>query len=263
MNAVHPTAVVTDIDGTVTPSGDLISPATLGTATWLREQGIPLIACTARTPAGVARLGPFAAALTLAAGNGGALGWVPATGETLWEEVIATADLRDLVDFTRTVPGTGISAFGTDVWRLTPTYLALRGREPREPWRLSDPAGIAGVPAYAVALRHPAIGSDEMIELLTDAGFAGRLNLTYSADGLVDITALGVDKALGVRRALDLLGLDPAGAVAFGDMPNDLPMFAACGRSVAVGNAHPAVLAAATHVTAAVTEDGFNQFFVR
>ncbi|GAA1652094.1 HAD family hydrolase [Actinoplanes couchii] len=261
MNADQRTTILTDLDGTVVPSGDVITPATLDTAVWLRDQGIPLITVTARTPAGVARLGPFADLLTLGVGYGGALGWNPATGETLWQEVIGAGELRDLAEFAGSVPGIGFSAFGVDVWRMTATHVTLRGGAPREPWLLAEPDEIASVPAHSASLRHPTISSDEMITRLTAAGFATRLDLTYAASGLVNINPLGVDKAVGVRRALDLLGRDPADAIAFGDMPNDLPMFACCGRSVAVGNAHPAILAAATDVTAAVTEDGFAQFF--
>jgi hydroxymethylpyrimidine pyrophosphatase-like HAD family hydrolase len=39
-------------------------------------------------------------------------------------------------------------------------------------------------------------------------------------------------------------------------MPNDLPMFDWAGRSYAVANAHPAVLAAASARTAANDDDG-------
>ena len=39
-------------------------------------------------------------------------------------------------------------------------------------------------------------------------------------------------------------------------MPNDLPLLAWAGTSCAVANAHPAVLAAATHVIGINDEDG-------
>ncbi len=39
-------------------------------------------------------------------------------------------------------------------------------------------------------------------------------------------------------------------------MPNDLPLLAWAGTSCAVANAHPAVLAAATHVIGSNDEDG-------
>jgi len=47
--------------------------------------------------------------------------------------------------------------------------------------------------------------------------------------------------------------------IAFGDMPNDLPMLAWAGRAVAVANAHPEVLAAADEVTASNDDDGVAQ----
>ena len=51
--------------------------------------------------------------------------------------------------------------------------------------------------------------------------------------------------------------------VAFGDMPNDLPMLAWAGTSYAVANAHPDVLAAADHVIASNDEDGVAQVIDR
>ena len=44
--------------------------------------------------------------------------------------------------------------------------------------------------------------------------------------------------------------------IAFGDMPNDVPMLAWAGRAVAVANAHPAVLEVADEVTGSNEEDG-------
>ena len=52
------------------------------------------------------------------------------------------------------------------------------------------------------------------------------------------------------------LGIEPAGVVAFGDMPNDLPMLAWAGTGVAMGNADPLLHAVADRVTADNDEDG-------
>ena len=83
------------------------------------------------------------------------------------------------------------------------------------------------------------------------------VTLTHSSDdGLVEISASGVSKATGLARLAEERGIDPGRAVAFGDMPNDLPMLAWAGRAVAVANAHPEVLALADEVTASNDEDG-------
>ncbi|MBH0245611.1 HAD hydrolase family protein, partial [Streptomyces cavourensis] len=51
-------------------------------------------------------------------------------------------------------------------------------------------------------------------------------------------------------------GISAAEVVAFGDMPNDVEMLGWAGTSYAMGNAHPAALAAATGQTLTNEEDG-------
>jgi hydroxymethylpyrimidine pyrophosphatase-like HAD family hydrolase len=66
-----------------------------------------------------------------------------------------------------------------------------------------------------------------------------------------------VDKGTGLAVVAQAVGVDPADVLVFGDMPNDLPMFAWAGWGrVAVRNAHPAVLAVADEVTLSNDEDG-------
>jgi hydroxymethylpyrimidine pyrophosphatase-like HAD family hydrolase len=52
------------------------------------------------------------------------------------------------------------------------------------------------------------------------------------------------------------LGITAAEVVAFGDMPNDVPMLGWAGLGVAMGNAHPDAVAAADEVTASNVDDG-------
>ena len=54
-------------------------------------------------------------------------------------------------------------------------------------------------------------------------------------------------------------GVTPDQVVAFGDMPNDLPMLTWAGQPYAVANAHPAVLAAVPNHTASNDDDGVAQ----
>jgi hydroxymethylpyrimidine pyrophosphatase-like HAD family hydrolase len=76
--------------------------------------------------------------------------------------------------------------------------------------------------------------------------------VTYSGERLVEISAAGVTKAFAVAS----LGVPAGAAVAFGDMPNDVPMLEWAGLGVAVENAHPDAIAAADEVTASNDEDG-------
>ena len=58
------------------------------------------------------------------------------------------------------------------------------------------------------------------------------------------------------RRSRGRCGITAEDVVAFGDMPNDVPMLRWAGLGVAMGNAHPEAMAAADEVTAPNTDDG-------
>lgn len=81
--------------------------------------------------------------------------------------------------------------------------------------------------------------------------------VTQAGLDYVEICPPGVDKGTGLAVVAQAVGVDPADVLVFGDMPNDLPMFAWAGWSrVAVANAHPTVLAVADEVTLTNDEDG-------
>jgi len=70
--------------------------------------------------------------------------------------------------------------------------------------------------------------------------FAPDSQLVFNR-GAVMILPSGVNKALGVRRALEELDRSEHNLVAFGDAENDLPLFAMAERSVAAGGASAAI----------------------
>jgi hydroxymethylpyrimidine pyrophosphatase-like HAD family hydrolase len=67
---------------------------------------------------------------------------------------------------------------------------------------------------------------------------------------------LGLSKAKGLALAARRLGATAADTIAFGDMPNDVPMFAWAAHGVAMADAHPELLAVADEVTASNDADG-------
>jgi hypothetical protein len=104
--------------------------------------------------------------------------------------------------------------------------------------------------------RHEAMGSDELLAVARTS-LHGLAEATHSsADGLLEISATGISKASGLASLADEHGIAADDVVAFGDMPNDLPMLAWAGHAVAVANAHPEVRAAADEVTASNDDDG-------
>lgn len=65
----------------------------------------------------------------------------------------------------------------------------------------------------------------------------------------IHLMAKGHSKMAGVRKACELIGVDPADVVAFGDADNDALMLKECGYGVAVGNASDMAKSAADLVT--------------
>lgn len=86
--------------------------------------------------------------------------------------------------------------------------------------------------------------------------YAGRLWLTQSMPTFLEVTHAEANKGAALAQLAARLGFEPEEVVAVGDNLNDLEMLAWAGTGVAMGNAHPELIAAADHVTASVADDG-------
>lgn len=92
------------------------------------------------------------------------------------------------------------------------------------------------------------------------AACVSGFEVTVSGRDFCEITLAGTTKAAAAARLVHRYGSVPERALVFGDMVNDLPLFEWAGRSVAVANADPVVLRAATEVTASNDEDGVARY---
>ena len=73
---------------------------------------------------------------------------------------------------------------------------------------------------------------------------------------VVELVPKGFDKATGVKRICEILGLDISETFAFGDGVNDFGMLKTVGTGIAMGNGSDTAKAAADYVTAPLREDG-------
>ncbi|MER6911415.1 HAD hydrolase family protein [Streptomyces sp. NPDC000594] len=136
---------------------------------------------------------------------------------------------------------------------VSPDYALHDGPLPVVP--LADPADLWAAPLNKIYIQHPTLGDDE----LTEAGrrtIGDLVDVVMAGAGIVEILPLGLNKATGLSLAARRLGLRAADTIAFGDMPNDIPMFGWAARGVAMANAHPELKAVATEVTASNEDDG-------
>ncbi|MEU8816317.1 HAD family hydrolase [Actinoplanes sp. NPDC048796] len=125
---------------------------------------------------------------------------------------------------------------------------------------LSTPDELTSVPAVKLLARSAAHQPDEFLELVSRT-LGGVAETTHSSStALVEISAAGVTKAAGLAWLCENEGIKAEEVVAFGDMPNDIPLLAWAGRGVAMGNAHPAVKEVADEVGLTNDEDGVAQY---
>jgi Cof subfamily protein (haloacid dehalogenase superfamily) len=249
-------AVVTDLDGTVVRSDFSISPATLDALDLIRSAGIAFVVATARTPQGLEHFQELAQRTAMAVCCSGAIGWSSGQKALTWMEVMTPLVIRRVVDIAVTA-GAGVASFDGTSWRMTEEYLRLSPLQPHGPSRVVvDSAVIADTPCCTMAVRHADGDLDRIAALVAAEADSAALSHVGRAT-VLDVTAPGVDKGTGTCRALHELGLAPAAAISFGDMPNDMAMFRVTGRSYSVGESDLAVMSAANEVLPSVEQDGF------
>jgi hydroxymethylpyrimidine pyrophosphatase-like HAD family hydrolase len=138
-------------------------------------------------------------------------------------------------------------------------------------WPYPEPAHLLPrhqvLPAGAVLkvfLRSSTLGQDELLALAREVVDPVDAEVTHAGLGFIEVLPPGITKATGLAVALERYGVAFGDVLAFGDMPNDLPMLqevrAAGGRAVAVANAHPAVRAATTLLTSGHDADGVARY---
>jgi Cof subfamily protein (haloacid dehalogenase superfamily) len=200
----------------------------------------------------------------------GAVIYDPTTDRILSARTLSPEVLAVLAEMaTRIIPGAGLavervghSAHDT----ATPQFVSSPGYE--HAWLNPDNTEVSvedllSAPAVKLLIRKAGATSADMAAVL--AKHIGiEVDLTYSTNnGLIEVLPIGVSKATGVEEVARPLGITAEDVVAFGDMPNDVPMLRWAGLGVAMGNAHPEAMDAADEVTTPNTDDGLARVLER
>ncbi|CAN5165660.1 HAD family hydrolase [soil metagenome] len=252
-----PRLVATDLDGTLLRTDGTVSARTRSVVAALRLRGIPVVGVTGRGP----RLLEM---VRRDVGNEGLVvlaqgGYVTdlGTGEELLVACLPQAVAAKATELVEDAAGPLIMAV-EEVEDLVGPLRVQHGFE----WPYADPTVL--VPrdevlrgdALKVFLRSAVHDQDALLALARIVVPPELAEVTHAGLGFIEICPPRVTKASGLAVAADRYGVEAGDILCFGDMPNDLPMVAWAGRSVAVANAHPSVLAAADEVTGSNDEDG-------
>jgi len=119
----------------------------------------------------------------------------------------------------------------------------------------TDVAEVWAAPLTKMYIQHPELTDDELAAAARAAA-GGLVSVVMAGEGIVEILPLGLSKATGLSLAARRLGVKAAETIAFGDMPNDIPMFAWSAHGVAMANAHEELKAVADEMTLSNEDDG-------
>jgi Cof subfamily protein (haloacid dehalogenase superfamily) len=265
-----PALIATDVDGTLLNGSDRITARTREAILAAMAAGTQFVLATGRPPRWIAPVVAELGFAPLAVCANGAVIYDAATDRVISARTLAVEVLAELAEIAdRVVPGCGLAAerVGRSAHdSATPQFVSAPGYE--HAWLNPDNtevsfADVLSAPAVKLLVRRPGMPSSELAATL--AKHVGSLgDITYSTnDGLVEISPIGISKAIGLQEIARPLEIGAQDAVAFGDMPNDVPMLLWAGHGVAMGNAHPEAVEAANEVTASNDDDGLARVLER
>ncbi|MBI3943551.1 MAG: HAD family phosphatase [Chloroflexi bacterium] len=248
--------VATDLDGTLLRPGGTISERSRHTLAAVVAAGITVVLVTGRPPRSVRGMAQDAGVQGLAICCNGAIIY-----DLDQEAVVQHSPMsievatRLIADIRRAVPGVCFALeFGlTFGWE--PAFGTI-GAVEADPARLQgDALDLCTAPVTKLIVRHAEMSRDALFEITRQvAGDAA--SVTFSGAPFIEVSAAGIHKASALADLCARRGIAASQVIAFGDMPNDLPMLQWAGHSVAVANAHPKVRALADEITASNAEDG-------
>ncbi len=262
--------IATDVDGTLLDDDEKITARTRDAVQAAVEAGTQFVLATGRPPRWVQPVVDALGFAPMAVCANGAVIYDPSTDRIISARTLSVDMLGELAEIaTRVSPGAGLAVerIGSSAHdAATPQFVSSPGYE--HAWLNPDNTEVSiedllSAPAVKLLIRKAGARSSDMAAALAKhVGLEG--DITYSTNnGLVEIVPLGISKATGVEELARPQGIAAADVVAFGDMPNDVPMLRWAGHGVAMGNAHPDARAAADEVTAANTDDGLARVLER
>ncbi|NYG59525.1 hypothetical protein BJ980_002448 [Nocardioides daedukensis] len=250
-----PKLVATDLDGTLLDAEGQVSARTREVLRELDHRGIPVVFVTGRPIRWMESLWNDVGGHGLAVcSNGGIVYDVGSHSVRNALTVPRDTALQVASTLRKAVPGTWFALEKTTGFAREEGFMG----------RHREPLGIETGPLEAIF-------DDSVVKLLAihheitpetywrhaEEMVGTMLEVTWSSSfSLLEMSARGVTKATTLERLSTELGIGPADVVAFGDMPNDIPMLRWAGHSYAMANAHPSARAVAQHTAPANTDDG-------
>ena len=251
-----------DVDGTLVGSTGDVLPIVWAAAAEARARGIRLAICSGRPAFG--KTLDFAERLDADGWhvfqNGASIVHLP-DGETR-SRALPPAGLAQLIARARET-GRLLEVYTDTAYAVESTapiarlHAGLLG-VPYAPRAFESLAGVVVRAQWVVPHEEVAAIAREPIDGLT---MSESLSPLMPGTSFLNITPDGVDKGDALRRVAEAYGIPLADTMMVGDGDNDLPALRVVGVPVAMGNAEPAIKAAARHVVGDVDVGGAVEAF--
>ncbi|MFJ3866275.1 HAD family hydrolase [Streptomyces nigra] len=249
--------IATDLDGTLLRGDDTLSDRSLAALAQAAVAGAQHLVVTGRPAPRVRPLLDWLGSRGLAVCGQGAQLYDAGRNRLLWSITLERDLAETALGKIEAEVGQVYAAVDQDgvdgLTLIEPGYLMPHPTLPAVRVRHRDDLWCE--PISKVLLRHPTLSDDELAA--TARAVVGSLaTVTMSGPGTVELQPCGITKATGLALAAEHLGLGPHETIAFGDMPNDIPMFDWAAHGVAMANAHPELKAVADEITLSNEDDG-------
>ncbi len=265
-----PALIATDVDGTLLDNSERVTPRTAAVIRAAVEAGTRFVLATGRPPRWVPPIVEELGFAPMSVCANGAVIYDPETDRIVSARTLSVQQLAALAETAaRVIPGAGLAVerVGRSAHdAATPQFVSSPGYE--HAWLNPDNTEVSledllSAPAVKLLIRKAGARSGDMAAALAPH-MGSDADLTYSTNnGLIEVLPHGLSKATGIAEIAGPLGIDASDIVAFGDMPNDIPMLRWAGHGIAMGNAHPDALAAADEVTTPNSDDGLARVLER
>lgn len=248
----QPKLVALDIDGTLVDEASVMPEAIRRAVRDVVAAGVPVVLSTGRSWLGTE---PIFEHLGLpeswaVVSNGAMVVTYPPLDIVLEERFDPAPTLARIPQL---VPGARIAVQDGLHWRVSQEFPEgeLQGEVTVE--TLEE---LASRPVARIVIRDPDSTDEEFLERIGDELGLHEVSYFVGWSAWIDIAPQGIDKAHGLQKVVEALGLTPADVLALGDGRNDIEMLQWAGRGVAMGDASDEVRAAADHVTGRFADGG-------
>lgn len=254
----RPRVIATDLDGTLLAPGGVLTERSRLALQAARGHGIAVLAVTARPPRVFDEWPALAASVDAAICANGAVVYSPERREF---EATRTLDAETAAAVAKTLraalPGVRVAVETGFEVVAEPGYRKVDSVGDRRVFvETVDEVFTAATQIVKLLVHDADGGADAMLAAARAVALPG-VHLSHSGGaGLLEITAADVSKAAALAAWCATHGVDAADVIAFGDMPNDVPMLQWAGRSFAVAGAHPEAAEAATDRCGSNADDG-------